>query len=236
MQCFNYEIKIRAKQGFASSNIERSLSLPCEFWMKKQTSLESNQTESYLWVTCKWLLILTGSGSIAVSRGLAEFSPRLPKQPTLSIVCGFSYKPWPTVQYFNIIEQFWKTCWSRISLCNCYRGFWGIRHFEILLSEETWVIVTIIFDTFSVRGYVAVTHLSQDFRHRQTDIFVVCCIGFQKALSLLVYRNLWYLDAQVCLLKVLFKTWIDYFFEISTEISSDERLKTLILFDWLVPC
>ena len=136
MQCFNYEIRIRAKQGFASSNIERSLSLPCEFWMKKQTSLESNQTESYLWVTCKWLLILTGSGSIAVSRVLAEFSPRLPKRPTLSIVCGFSYKPWPTVQYFNIIEQFWKTCWSRISLCNCYRGFWGIRHFE-------WTINTV---------------------------------------------------------------------------------------------
>ena len=47
MQCFNYEIRIPAKQGFASSNIERLLSLPYEFWMKKQTSLESNQIESY---------------------------------------------------------------------------------------------------------------------------------------------------------------------------------------------
>ena len=47
MQCFTYEIRIREKQGFASSIIERLLSLPCEFWMKKQTSLESNQIESY---------------------------------------------------------------------------------------------------------------------------------------------------------------------------------------------
>ena len=53
---------------------------------------------------------------------------------------------------------------------------------------------------------------------------------FQEALSLLVYRNLWYMDAQVCFLKVLFKTWIDHFFQISSEISSDGRLKTLISF------
>ena len=58
------------------------------------------------------------------------------------------------------------------------------------------------------------------FRHRQTDIFVIICSDFQEALSLLVYRNLWYMDAQVCFLKVLFKTWIDHFFQISTEISS----------------
>ena len=54
------------------------------------------------------------------------------------------------------------------------------------------------------------------------------------------YRNLWYMDAQVCFVKVLFITWIDHFFQISTEISSDGRLKTLItfrlinLFDWSV--
>ena len=72
--------------------------------------------------------------------------------------------------------------------------------------------------------------------------FVIICSDFQEALSLLVYRNLWYMDAQVCLLKVLFKTWIDHFFQISTEISSDGRSKTLItfrlinLFDWSVPC
>ena len=79
--------------------------------------------------------------------------------------------------------------------------------------------------------------------HRpQTDIFIIICIGFQEAPSLLVYRNLWYMDAQVCFLKVLFITWIDHFFQISTEISSDGRLKTLItfrlinLFDWSVPC
>ena len=79
--------------------------------------------------------------------------------------------------------------------------------------------------------------------HRpQTDIFVIICIGFQEALSLLVYRNLWYMDAQVCFLKVLFITWIDHFFQNSTEISSDGRSKTLItfrlinLFDWSVPC
>ena len=47
MQCFNYEIRIRAKQGFASSIIEPLFSLPCEFWMKKQISLESNEIESY---------------------------------------------------------------------------------------------------------------------------------------------------------------------------------------------
>ena len=46
------------------------------------------------------------------------------------------------------------------------------------------------------------------------------CSDFQEALSLLVYRNLWYMDAQVCFLKFLFKTWIDHFFQISTEISS----------------
>ena len=74
------------------------------------------------------------------------------------------------------------------------------------------------------------------------DIFVIICSDFQEALSLLVYRNLWYMDAQVCFLKVLFKTWIDHFFQISTEISSDGRSKTLItfrlinLFDWSVPC
>ena len=69
------------------------------------------------------------------------------------------------------------------------------------------------------------------FGHRpQTDIFVIICSDFQEALSLLVYRNLWYMDAQVCFLKVLFKTWIDHFFQISTEISSDGRLKTLITF------
>ena len=50
--------------------------------------------------------------------------------------------------------------------------------------------------------------------------FVIICSDFQEALSLLVYRNLWYMDAQVCFLKVLFKTWIDHFFQISTEISS----------------
>ena len=55
---------------------------------------------------------------------------------------------------------------------------------------------------------------------QQTDIFIIICIGFQEALSLLVYRNLWYMDAQVCFLKVLFKTWIDHFFQLSTEISS----------------
>ena len=80
------------------------------------------------------------------------------------------------------------------------------------------------------------------FGRRQTDIFVIICSDFQEALSLLVYRNLWYMDVQVCFLKVLFKTWIDHFFQISTEISSDGRLKTLItfrlinLFDWSVPC
>ena len=62
--------------------------------------------------------------------------------------------------------------------------------------------------------------------HRpQTDIFVIICIGLQEALSLLVYRNLWYMDAQVCFLKVLFITWIDHFFQNSTEISLDGRLK-----------
>ena len=60
--------------------------------------------------------------------------------------------------------------------------------------------------------------------------FVIICSDFQEALSLLVYRNLWYMDAQVCFLKVLFKTWIDHFFQISTEISSDGRSKTLITF------
>ena len=68
------------------------------------------------------------------------------------------------------------------------------------------------------------------FGHRPTDIFVIICSDFQEALSLLVYRNLWYMDAQVCFLKVLFKTWIDHFFQISTEISSDGRLKILITF------
>ena len=34
------------------------------------------------------------------------------------------------------------------------------------------------------------------------------------------------MDAQVCFLKVLFITWIDYFFHNSTEISSDGRLRT----------
>ena len=68
------------------------------------------------------------------------------------------------------------------------------------------------------------------FGLRQTDTFVIICSDFQEALSLLVYRNLWYMDAQVCFLKVLFKTWIDHFFQISTEISSDGRLKTLIAF------
>ena len=63
-----------------------------------------------------------------------------------------------------------------------------------------------------------------------TDIFVIICSDFQEALSLLVYRNLWYMDAQVCFLKVLFKTWIDHFFQINTEISSDGRLKILITF------
>ena len=51
------------------------------------------------------------------------------------------------------------------------------------------------------------------FGHRQTDIFVIICSDFQEALSLLVYRNLWYMDAQVCFLKVLFKIWIDHFFQ-----------------------
>ena len=46
--------------------------------------------------------------------------------------------------------------------------------------------------------------------------FVIICSDFQEALSLLVYRNLWYMDAEVCFLKVLFKTWIDHFFQIST--------------------
>ena len=64
----------------------------------------------------------------------------------------------------------------------------------------------------------------------QIDPFVIICSDFQEALSLLVYRNLWYMDAQVCFLKVLFKTWIDHFFQISTEISSDGRSKTLITF------
>ena len=68
------------------------------------------------------------------------------------------------------------------------------------------------------------------FVHRQTDIFVIICSDFQEALSLLVYRNLWYMDAQVCFLRVLFKSWIDHFFQISTEISLDGRLKTLITF------
>ena len=181
-------------------------------------------------MTCKWLLILTGSGSI-VSRGLAEFPPRLPKRPTLSIVCGFSYKPWPTVQYFNIIEQFWKTFWSRISLCYCYRGFWGIRHFEwtintvkrgdlgnstlLIILATSRLLPKIISDTFDKCLYSwsfckriccsdTPKIISFDFGHRQTDIFVVCCIGVKKALSLLVYRNSWYLDAQVWLLKVLF--------------------------------
>ena len=191
-------------------------------------------------MTCKWLLILTGSGSI-VSRGLAEFPPRLPKRPTLSIVCGFSYKPWPTVQYFNIIEQFWKTFWSRISLCYCYRGFWGIRHFEWTintvkrgdLGNSTLLIIIfsnkqisakdhfwhiwqmLVFHDHSVRGYVAVTHLRLSLSildtDRPTSLWLMVLlwrllirIGFQKALSLLVYRNSWYLDAQVCFLKVLF--------------------------------
>ena len=74
------------------------------------------------------------------------------------------------------------------------------------------------------------THFLFRFGHRQTDIFVIICSDFQEALSLLVYRNLWYMDAQVCFLKVLFKTWIDHFFQISTEISLDGRLKTLITF------
>ena len=52
-----------------------------------------------------------------------------------------------------------------------------------------------------------------------TDIFVIICSDFQEALSLLVYRNLRYMDAQVCFLKVWFKTWIDHFFQISAEIS-----------------
>ena len=65
---------------------------------------------------------------------------------------------------------------------------------------------------------------------RQTDTFVIICSDFQEALSLLVYRNLWYMDSQVCFLKVLFKTWIDHFFQINTEISSDGRLKILITF------
>ena len=68
------------------------------------------------------------------------------------------------------------------------------------------------------------------FGRRQTDIFVIICSDFQEALSLLVYRNLWYMDAQVCFLRVLFKSWIDHFFQISTEISLDGRLKTLITF------
>ena len=68
------------------------------------------------------------------------------------------------------------------------------------------------------------------FGHRQTDIFVIICSDFQEALSLLVYRNLWYMDAQVCFLKVLFITWIDHFFQSSTEISLDGRWKTLITF------
>ena len=38
------------------------------------------------------------------------------------------------------------------------------------------------------------------------------------------------MHAQVCFLKVLFKTWINHFFQNSTEISSDGRLKTLITF------
>ena len=74
------------------------------------------------------------------------------------------------------------------------------------------------------------TQLLFRFGHRQTDIFVIICSDFQEALSLLVYRNLWYMDAQVCFLKVLFKTWIDHFFQINTEISSDGRLKILITF------
>ena len=67
-------------------------------------------------------------------------------------------------------------------------------------------------------------------RRPQTDIFVIICVDFQEALSLLVYRDLWYMDAQVCFLKVLFKSWINHFFQNSTEISSDGRLKTLITF------
>ena len=54
----------------------------------------------------------------------------------------------------------------------------------------------------------------------QIDPLVIICSDFQEALSLLVYRNLWYMDVQVCFLKFLFKTWIDHFFQISTEISS----------------
>ena len=38
------------------------------------------------------------------------------------------------------------------------------------------------------------------------------------------------MHVQVYFLKVLFKTWINHFFQNSTEISSDGRLKTLITF------
>ena len=74
------------------------------------------------------------------------------------------------------------------------------------------------------------SHFVFRFGHRRTDISFFICSDFQEALSLLVYRNLWYMDAQVCFLKILFKTWIDHFFQISTEISSDGRSKTLITF------
>ena len=67
--------------------------------------------------------------------------------------------------------------------------------------------------------------------HRQTSLS-----SFALAFKKRCLRNLRYLDAQVCFLKVLFKTCIDYVFDISTEINSDGRLKTLILFDWSVPC
>ena len=81
----------------------------------------------------------------------------------------------------------------------------------MVVSDQILVSYLLSYMIFSVYEVARVTcHFgvvtSFDFGHRQTNIFVVFCIGFQKALSLLVYRNLWYLDAQVCLLKVLFKT------------------------------
>ena len=74
---------------------------------------------------------------------------------------------------------------------------------QILVSYLLSCMVFSVYEVARVTCHFGVVR-SFDFGYRQTDIFVVCCIGFQKALSLLVYRNLWYLDAQVCFLKVLF--------------------------------
>ena len=80
------------------------------------------------------------------------------------------------------------------------------------------------------REVIMTTDTQTQTQTHMTDIFVIICVDFQEALSLLVYRDLWYMDAQVCFLRVLFKSWINHFFHNSTEISSDGHLKALITF------